>query len=82
VIDLLAMNRPAVLRLKDEGHDDYYALLTALDDKKAAFVLGDKAKSIDIGELARRWSGQYLLLWRTPPLRWPEASRLSRRVGA
>jgi general secretion pathway protein A len=67
VSTLLEMNRPAVLRLKDEGKGDYYALLTSLDEKKASFVLGDKARTVDIGEVAKRWSGHYLLLWRAPP---------------
>jgi general secretion pathway protein A len=61
------MNRPAVLRLTDESAGDYYALLTALDGKTAAFVLGDKTRTVAIGEVARRWSGNYLLLWRAPP---------------
>ncbi len=61
------MNRPAVLQLKDKARGDYYAVLTALDGEKATFVLGDETRTVDAGEIARRWSGDYLLLWRVPP---------------
>ena len=67
IANLLEMNRPAVLRLKDEAHGDYYAVLTALDGETATFVLGDETRTVDSGEIAQRWSGDYLLLWRVPP---------------
>jgi len=65
--NLLEMNRPAVLRLKDGAHGHYYALLAALDGETASFVLGDETRTVDAGEIAQRWSGDYLLLWRAPP---------------
>ncbi len=65
--DLVEMNRPAVLRLIDKIHGDYYGVLTALDGKRATFILGDETKRVDTGEIAERWSGDYLLLLRMPP---------------
>jgi general secretion pathway protein A len=67
VSDLLEMNRPAVLRLTDEAGLDYYALLTAADGKTATVLLAGETKTVDMEEINRRWSGDYLLLWRAPP---------------
>jgi len=67
ISNLVEMNRPAVLRLKDEAHGDYYAVLTALNGEAATFMLGDETRTVDTGEIAQRWSGDYLLLWRVPP---------------
>jgi general secretion pathway protein A len=65
--NLLEMNRPAVLELTDNTYGDYYALLTSLDGQRATLMLGDETRTVDTGEVARRWSGNYLLLWRVPP---------------
>lgn len=65
--DLIAMNRPAVLRFKDKTHGDYYGLLTALDGETATLTLGDETRTVDTREIAERWTGDYLLLWRAPP---------------
>ncbi len=61
------MNRPAVLRLSDAGDRDSYVVLSSLSTQTAEVVIGGETKVIDIRELGRRWSGDYLLLWRLPP---------------
>jgi general secretion pathway protein A len=82
ISDLLEMNRPAVLRLRDGTGSGYYAVLTALDGEKATFVLGDETRTVDTGEIAQRWSGDYLLLWRAPPGYEGELKRGSRGRAA
>jgi general secretion pathway protein A len=64
---LRRLNRPAVLRLIDEKRATRYAALIALNEDRASLVVGDKVRVVNIGELGRRWSGEYLLLWRKPP---------------
>jgi general secretion pathway protein A len=63
--DLRRMNRPAVLKL-GSGKDEYYAALLSLDENTATVVIGDETRSVNVGEIAARWSGDYVLLWRGP----------------
>jgi general secretion pathway protein A len=64
---LRQMNRPAVLLLNDERFGDYYTTLLALTRQTATVVAGDETRVVDIKELGRRWSGEYMLFWRLPP---------------
>ena len=63
--NLRQMNRPAVLKL-GSGKDEYYAALLSLDENTASFAIGDETRSVDVREIAARWSGDYVLLWRGP----------------
>ncbi len=65
--DLAEMNKPAVLRFTDGSNGSYYALLIGLDEKTATLLLGDEKKTVDVAEVAKQWSGDYLILWRAPP---------------
>ena len=65
--ELRELNRPAVLLLRDGRNREFHAMLSALDDKKAAFAFGAQTKTIAKGALASQWSGQYTLFWRMPP---------------
>jgi general secretion pathway protein A len=64
--DLRQMNKPAVLKLLD-AKGEYYGILNSLDGEDAVLAIGEVRRSIDLKELSRRWSGEYLLLWRAPP---------------
>jgi general secretion pathway protein A len=63
---LRQMNKPAVLRLVDDRNDDYYATLTSLKGETATCVIGNAEKTVDLKELVRWWSGDYLIVWRAP----------------
>lgn len=63
---LRQLNKPAVLTLRDEKDGEYHALLTSLQEETAAVTVGSETRSVGIGEIARRWTGDYLLLWRPP----------------
>lgn len=65
--DLRYMNKPAVLALKDAAGVLYYGLLTSLRGDRAAVTVGDETRTVDIGEITKWWSGDYVLLWREPP---------------
>ena len=65
--ELRQVNRPAVLRLRDEQGREFHAALVALDDKTATFVVGAETRKVAHGALAAQWAGQYTLFWRMPP---------------
>jgi general secretion pathway protein A len=64
---LRLMNKPAVLILADEKKGPYYVTLTALQGKAATVAVGSETRVVDLDEINRNWSGEYLLLWRVPP---------------
>jgi general secretion pathway protein A len=65
--DLRRMNKPAVLKLFDERGGRYYATLISLRGDTATFSIGREVRTIQLREIAGRWEGDYLLLWRRPP---------------
>jgi general secretion pathway protein A len=65
--ELRQLNRPAVLRLRDDHGLEFYATLTALDDRGASFAVGAETTTVALSALAAQWSGSYTLLWRAPP---------------
>ena len=65
--DLKNMNKPAVLTLVDEKKRQYYGTVTSLEGDRAVIAMGDEIRTVDVREIARWWSGEYLLLWREPP---------------
>jgi general secretion pathway protein A len=64
--ELRELNRPAVLLMHDAQDREFSAMLSALGDGTAGFVLGAQNRTVAIGALAAQWSGQYTLLWRMP----------------
>ena len=65
--ELRELNRPAVLLLHDAQDREFSAMLSALGDRTASFVLGAQSRTVTLGALAAQWSGQYTSLWRMPP---------------
>jgi len=64
---LRRLNRPAVLRMRDESGSDYYAALTGISGDNAILAVGNRAVFVKIADMGRQWSGEYELLWRLPP---------------
>jgi general secretion pathway protein A len=64
--ELRELNRPAVLLLHDAQGREFSALLDALDDHSAGFIIGGQSRTVPIAALAAQWSGKYTLLWRMP----------------
>jgi len=61
---LRQFNRPAILLLNDESGASHQVVLTGLGDEHAWVDLGGGRHEIGIGELARYWFGDFVLLWR------------------
>jgi general secretion pathway protein A len=66
--DLRRVNQPAMLLMDGEGKDrQYYAVLTALDEESATFIVAGARQRVALAQIAPLWSGKYLLLWYAPP---------------
>ncbi len=63
---LRQMNKPAALKLSDDKKGAYYATLISLGNDTAVFSIGNETRTVDLKEMIKRWSGDYLLLWRAP----------------
>ena len=61
---LRLFNRPAVLNVIDSQGRGHQLVLAGLDDEHALVDLGGAQREIGIGDLARSWFGDYVLLWR------------------
>ena len=61
---LRLFNRPAILMLSDSLGNRHQVVLTRLGTSRATLELGQSAHTVGIGELARQWLGDYVLLWR------------------
>ena len=66
--ELRQLNRPAVLFMRDHQGHEFYATLTRLDNQSATFTVGAETRQVALGDLAEQWSGDYVLLLRTPPV--------------
>ncbi|MBI5050823.1 MAG: AAA family ATPase, partial [Nitrospirae bacterium] len=59
-------NMPAVLKLFDNEGKEFYAALTSLKDRTAAFIVGTDTMVVSVKDIESRWLGEYTLLWRAP----------------
>lgn len=64
---LLRLNRPAVLTMRNDQEEPFFAVLTGVRGETATLLVGRREMAVKVAELVRHWSGQYLLLWRLPP---------------
>lgn len=64
--DLRLFDRPVALQLQLDG-EERYAVIGALDDEYAVLHRADRSGRVPIASLDERWSGDVLMLWRTPP---------------
>ena len=60
------LNKPAVLRLPGGAGTDRYAALTSLGPESATIADEEGTRVVDVKEFARRWPGEFLVLWRMP----------------
>ncbi len=65
--ELRRLNRPAVLQMRNQDGREFFACLTALDNRSATFTSGKEVKRVALSALATQWSGYYTVLWRMPP---------------
>ncbi|NOX26395.1 MAG: AAA family ATPase [Deltaproteobacteria bacterium] len=65
--DLLRLNRPVILRMRNEAGQKFSMVLTTERGDQLELRAGRQKIIAGRADLARRWSGSYLLLWRPPP---------------
>jgi general secretion pathway protein A len=61
------LNRPFILKLFDEKGLEYYAVMTSINDRTAFMQVGAVTLEVNIQDIESQWSGDYMLLWKTPP---------------
>lgn len=64
--ELRRLDRPAVLKLRDQGNRAYYALLTGLTGSNAKLQVGTTTQKVSLAALTRQFRGEFSLLWRAP----------------
>ncbi|MBK1702802.1 AAA family ATPase [Thiococcus pfennigii] len=70
--NLRFFDRPALLELDAGRGSEGFVALGALAGEIATLDLPDgRSAQIPVADLARRWSGRYLLLWQPPPVGTP-----------
>jgi len=60
------LDRPAVLRLTDNGKEVFAALI-ALSTDTATLQLGEQQWTMPLAELERHWYADFTVTWQTPP---------------
>jgi general secretion pathway protein A len=80
ITTLRGLDRPAVLKLYGENGQEHYVTLLSLDEDQATITMGDATRVTTPEELAKKWLGEYALLWKSPegyqnPLRPGQRSR-------
>jgi general secretion pathway protein A len=65
---LIQLNRPAVLKIFDDQDREFFVTLTKIQNQTAHFVIGKETKRVDVKDIALQWRGDYIILWRMPPV--------------
>jgi general secretion pathway protein A len=66
--DLRQFDRPAALKLVLSNDKSAFVVVGGLDEEHALLHRDGVVMRVPIAVLDERWSGDYLLLWRTPPV--------------
>ena len=66
-IDLLAYNRPAVLKLVSPSKMLSFAVLLGVDGQQAILVYDQRITRMSLEQLGQLWSGQFVFIWQPPP---------------
>ncbi len=75
---LAQINRPAMITLSGANGERSYVMVSALDGEHVTLVSGDRRIETDTAALRPYWSGEYLILWRPPPLYYRMLARGAR----
>ena len=62
--ELRRYNRPAILSLRDASGEVQQVLLRALDETHATLDLAGQQVRVELAQVERFWTGDFLLLWR------------------
>ncbi len=61
---LKLIDRPAILSLLDAAGTEHHIVLETLDGDRARLVIGAARQEVPLAELADRWFGEFLVIWR------------------
>ncbi len=64
---MLALGRPAVVRLHGGGQGSFYATVVTADSDRIQLLLAGREVEVSQAWLEQHWQGSYVLLWQTPP---------------
>jgi general secretion pathway protein A len=64
---LIHLNRPSVLKLFDDRGNSFFALLKSVQGQRATLFLADRDVTVSLKEIEKKWLGEYILFWKTPP---------------
>ena len=87
---LRRLDRPALIALSGPGDTRLHAVATRLDTATVGLALGDAALLTETNSVSPYWSGDYLVLWRPPPvykmllqagMQGPDVAWLRKRLG-
>jgi general secretion pathway protein A len=76
---LRKMNRPAILTLYDDDGVPFPVVMAQLTDDRAVFIAGDKQYELALSAIASHWFGEYILLWKKPPIQHDELLKPGQR---
>jgi len=88
--ELRSLDRPAVIKLRDNPAAPTYALLTGLNARSATLSINGKPQTVSIAELETRFDGGLTTFWRAPRAwrdevsagdRGPDVDWLARRLA-
>jgi general secretion pathway protein A len=66
LVELHQLNLPAVLALRDKQGLTFQATLLGLTTEHASLMIAESRVNVNLGDLARHWTGDYRLFWRAP----------------
>ena len=64
--EIRQLDRPGILTLYDDAHQNYYVLLRGLSADQALLQFGEQLATVSLTTLAHRWEGEYATLWHGP----------------
>jgi general secretion pathway protein A len=88
--EIRLLDRPVLIKLRDDPLRPGYALLTALEADRATLLVGGRRETVSAGALEARFDGGFLTLWRAPRAwrdevsqgdRGPDVDWLARRLA-
>jgi general secretion pathway protein A len=61
---LKLIDRPAILSLTDSSGTEHQVVLVSLDGERASLRIGETTHEVSLAQLADRWFGEFLVVWR------------------
>jgi general secretion pathway protein A len=66
--NLRRFDRPAILPLEDRSGAIHQVVVSGIGPERARLLIGDAAQEVTVASLQELWDGDFLMLWKPPPL--------------